>query len=338
MQNQNKKELLTLFVKSILMGTANKLPGISGGLVALITGFYHEMITSFKNINLKIFKVAFKGDIKKLITDYNILFLITILLGIVVSYFTTSKILDFFFKLSELNVWSFFYGMIVASLLILIKQNKLNNKKEIFFLIIGLLIGIILSFSEPIKENQNIFFVFICGMISICGMIIPGISGSFLLILLGNYKLLLVDSVNELIKLVNLSFGINNSTELDFHLIKILIVFSLGSLVGLITLSNLLSYLINKHKNTINQLIIGFTSGSLLIIWPWKKVITVNVENFNKINNLENPSNYLRYFPDISQTSNIIALGLILIGFAIVLYIENYGDRKKNIWSGRKEH
>lgn len=169
-------------------------------------------------------------------------------------------------------------------------------------------------------------------------MIIPGISGSFLLILLGNYKLLLVDSVNELIKLFNLTFGIDNSTDVDFSLIKILIVFSLGSLVGLITLSNLLSYLINKHKNITNQLIIGFVSGSLLIIWPWKKVITVNVEDFNKINNLENPSNYLRYFPDISQTSDIIALGLILLGFAIVLYIENYGIRKKNIWSGRKEH
>jgi len=228
--------------------------------------------------------------------------------------------------------------MIIASLLILIKQNKLNNKKEIFFLIIGLLIGIILSFSEPIKENQNIFFVFICGIISICGMIIPGISGSFLLILLGNYKLLLVDSVNELIKLFNFTFGIDNSTEVNFHLINILIVFSLGSLVGLITLSNLLSYLIKKHKNITNQLIIGFVSGSLLIIWPWKKVNTVNVEDFNKINDLENTSNYLRYLPDISQISDIIALGLILIGFAIVLYIENYGVRKKNIWSGRKEH
>ena len=338
MQNRNKKDLLILFIKSILMGTANKLPGISGGLVALITGFYHEMITSFKNINLKIFKVAVKGDFKKLIRDYNILFLLTILLGIVVSYFTTSKILDFFFKLSELNVWSFFYGMIIASLLILIKQNKLNNKKEILFLIIGLLIGIILSFSEPIKENQNIFFVFICGVISVCGMIIPGISGSFLLILLGNYKLLLVDSVNELIKLFNLTFGIDDSIEVDFHLIKVLIVFSLGSLVGLITLSNLLSYLINKHKNITNQLIIGFVTGSLLIIWPWKKVITGNVEDFNKINNLENTSNYLRYLPDINQTSNVIALSLILIGFVIVLYIENYGVRKKSIWANRKEY
>ena len=335
MQNRNKKDFLVLFIKSILMGTANKLPGISGGLVALITGFHHEMIITFKKINLKTFKIFIKGDLKKLKTDYNILFLITILSGIVVSYFTTSKILDFFFEISELNVWSFFYGMIIASLLILIKQNKINNKKDILFLIIGLTIGLILSISEPIEENQNIIFIFICGMISICGMIIPGISGSFLLILLGNYKLLLVDSVNELINLFYLIFKSNNNYEVDFNLIKILIVFSLGSVIGLIVLSNILSYLINKYKNITNQLIVGFVSGSLFIIWPWKKVTIENIVVHNKINNLEDTSNYLRYLPDITQPSNIIALVCIVVGFVVVLYIENYASRKKNIRPNR---
>ena len=338
MQKRNKKDFIILFIKSILMGTANKLPGISGGLVALITGFYQEMIITFKNISLKTFKIFVKGDFKKLKIEYNILFLITILSGIVVSYFTTSKILDFFFKISELNVWSFFYGMIIASLLILIKQNKINNKKDALFLILGLSIGLILSVSEPIEENQNIFFVFICGMISICGMIIPGISGSFLLILLGNYKLLLVDSVNELINLFYFIFNSNNSYEVDYNLIKILIVFSLGSIIGLIVLSNFLSYLINKHKKITNQLIVGFVTGSLFIIWPWNKVSTENIEGYYKISNLENSNNYLRYLPDITQPSNVIALGFIVIGFVLVLYIENYASRKKNIRPDRKEY
>ena len=331
MQHRNKKDLLILFIKSILMGTANKLPGISGGLVALITGFYDEMILTFRKINFKTFQILFSGNFKKLNSEYNIIFLITILLGIIFSYFTTSKILDFFFKISELNVWSFFFGMIIASLIILIRDNKINTFKKTVFLIIGLFIGLILSLSEPNSENQNIIFIFFCGMISICGMIIPGISGSFLLILLGNYKLLLVDSVDALINSIYIIFRVDITNEIDFQLIKILIVFSLGSVVGLIVFSNILGYLIKKHRSLTNQLIIGFISGSLFIIWPWNKVVLESSDGFKKLSNLDTESNYLRYLPDINETSNIIALACIVTGFMIVLYIENYASRKKNI-------
>ena len=338
MQNRNKKELFILLIKSILMGTANKLPGISGGLVALITGFYNEMINTFKKINFKTFTCIIKGNIREFNNNYNGLFLIIILLGIVISYFTTSQILDYFFKISELNVWSVFYGMIIASIIILIKKNKIKNKKEIIFLLLGLLVGLILSLSEPLSENKNILFVFFCGFISICGMVIPGISGSFLLILLGNYKLLLVDSVNTFIQLLKNTLGFQNPNEIDFELIKILIIFCLGSIIGLILLSNLLSFLIKKYTNQINQLIIGFVTGSLLIIWPWKKVYINSEQTINYFNNLEIINNYLRYFPDLSQSNNIIALIWILIGFLFVIYIENYASRKKNIWTNRKKH
>ena len=314
------------------MGTANKLPGISGGLVALITGFYHEMVITFKSLNIKTIKSLLRGDFKKIEKEYNGLFLVIVLSGIIVSYFTTSKILDYFFKISELNVWSFFFGMIIASLLILINQNKINNKNDIIYLSIGFSIGFLLSVSNPISENQNLLFVFFCGMISICGMIIPGISGSFLLILLGNYKLLLVDSVDALIESVYIIIKMDNFNDIDLNLIKILIVFSLGSVFGLILLSNILSWLINNYENVVNQIIIGFVSGSLLIIWPWKKS---NPEDFNKLNNLEISDNYLRYLPDLSQTKDIVALACVISGLVIVLYIEKYASRKKNIWTYR---
>tara|TARA_B100000768_G_C11284365_1_gene381076 strand:+ start:3788 stop:4795 length:1008 start_codon:yes stop_codon:yes gene_type:complete len=332
MQKRNKQDLLILFFKSILMGTANKLPGISGGLVALITGFYHEMVITFKSLNIKTIKSLLRGDFKKIEKEYNGLFLVIVLSGIIVSYFTTSKILDYFFKISELNVWSFFFGMIIASLLILINQNKINNKNDIIYLSIGFSIGFLLSVSNPISENQNLLFVFFCGMISICGMIIPGISGSFLLILLGNYKLLLVDSVDALIESVYIIIKMDNFNDIDLNLIKILIVFSLGSVFGLILLSNILSWLINNYENVVNQIIIGFVSGSLLIIWPWKKS---NPEDFNKLNNLEISDNYLRYLPDLSQTKDIVALACVISGLVIVLYIEKYASRKKNIWTYR---
>lgn len=267
MKERNRKFYLILFLKSILMGTVNKLPGVSGGLVALITGFYFEMINSLKKINLNTIKLF--PDLKKLNKEYNLYFLLTIFFGIIVSYFTTSQLLDILFRNHELKVWSIFFGMILASNILLIKKNKNWDLKSILFVFMGLVIGILISISEPISENRNLYFIFFCGFISICGMIIPGLSGSFLLILLGNFKLLLIDSVNSLYNSILILFGFKTDISHEIELIKIAAVFALGSVAGLILLSNFLSYLITNFKETINQVIIGFIFGSLFIVWPW---------------------------------------------------------------------
>ena len=267
MKERNRKFYLILFLKSILMGTVNKLPGVSGGLVALITGFYFEMINSLKKINLNTIKLF--PDLKKLNKEYNLYFLLTIFFGIIVSYFTTSQLLDILFRNHELKVWSIFFGMILASNILLIKKNKNWDLKSILFVFVGLFIGILISISEPISENRNLYFIFFCGFISICGMIIPGLSGSFLLILLGNFKLLLIDSVNSLYNSILILFGFKTDINHDIELIKIAAVFALGSVAGLILLSSFLSYLITNFKQTVNQVIIGFIFGSLFIVWPW---------------------------------------------------------------------
>ncbi len=267
MKERNRKFYLILFLKSILMGTVNKLPGVSGGLVALITGFYFEMINSLKKINLNTIKLF--PDLKKLNKEYNLYFLLTIFFGIIVSYFTTSQLLDILFRNHELKVWSIFFGMILASNILLIKKNKNWDLKSILFVFVGLAIGILISISEPISENRNLYFIFFCGFISICGMIVPGLSGSFLLILLGNFKLLLIDSVNSLYNSILILFGFKTDINHDIELIKIAAVFALGSVAGLILLSNFLSYLITNFKETVNQVIIGFIFGSLFIVWPW---------------------------------------------------------------------
>jgi len=267
MKERNRKFYLILFLKSILMGTVNKLPGVSGGLVALITGFYFEMINSLKKINLNTIKLF--PDLKKLNKEYNLYFLLTIFFGIIVSYFTTSQLLDILFRNHELKVWSIFFGMILASNILLIKKNKNWDLKSTLFVFVGLVIGILISISEPISENRNLYFIFFCGFISICGMIVPGLSGSFLLILLGNFKLLLIDSVNSLYNSTLILFGFKTDINHDIELIKIAAVFALGSVAGLILLSNFLSYLITNFKETVNQVIIGFIFGSLFIVWPW---------------------------------------------------------------------
>ena len=267
MKERNRKFYLILFLKSILMGTVNKLPGVSGGLVALITGFYFEMINSLKKINLNTIKLF--PDLKKLNKEYNLYFLLTIFFGIIVSYFTTSQLLDILFRNHELKVWSIFFGMILASNILLIKKNKNWDLKSTLFVFVGLVIGILISISEPISENRNLYFIFFCGFISICGMIVPGLSGSFLLILLGNFKLLLIDSVNSLYNSILILFGFKTDINHDIELIKIAAAFALGSVAGLILLSNFLSYLITNFKDTVNQVIIGFIFGSLFIVWPW---------------------------------------------------------------------
>ena len=267
MKERNRKFYLILFLKSILMGTVNKLPGVSGGLVALITGFYFEMINSLKKINLNTIKLF--PDLKKLNKEYNLYFLLTIFFGIIVSYFTTSQLLDILFRNHELKVWSIFFGMILASNILLIKKNKNWDLKSILFVFVGLVVGILISISEPISENRNLYFIFFCGFISICGMIVPGLSGSFLLILLGNFKLLLIDSVNSLYNSILILFGFKTDINHDIELIKIAAAFALGSVAGLILLSNFLSYLITNFKETVNQVIIGFIFGSLFIVWPW---------------------------------------------------------------------
>tara|TARA_B100000575_G_C23067270_1_gene614613 strand:- start:154 stop:1167 length:1014 start_codon:yes stop_codon:yes gene_type:complete len=337
MKKRNKK-LFVVFINSILMGTANKLPGVSGGLVALITGFYTEMVNSLKKLNYKTILLLFKGNFKKFDSEYNGYFLVAILFGIIVSYFTTSLILDYFFIKSELNVWSLFFGMILGSIIILLKNIKLVQKKDLFFLLLGLFFGILLSVSEPMMENKNLFFVFFCGLISVCGMIIPGISGSFLLILLGNYKLLLVDSVNNLLFYFEKYLGITNTNTVDYELINILLVFCLGSIIGLILLSKILSFLILKYYQQTNFTIIGFVMGSLFIIWPWKKVLENQEEISNSFKKINSNEDYFRYLPDLSQFDDLIALTWIFIGFIFVIYIENYGSGKTKLWFNRQKH
>ena len=306
MQSKNKSFYLVLFFKSVLMGTVNKLPGISGGLVALLTGFYVEMINSLKKLNLKFLKLLVQLKFKELDKGFNIHFLIVIFFGILVSYFTTSQLLDFLFVKYELQVWSTFFGMILASNIILIGSNKKWNLNSFLSIFLGLIIGILISISEPTTENKNLLYVFFCGFVSICGMIIPGLSGSYLLIILGNFKLLLVDSVNAVYNSFLILLGIGFNLKHDIELLNIAIMFALGSITGLLILSKVLSYLILNFNKTINQIIIGFVTGSLFIVWPW------NYSNQNFEFNVQNLDNFLWMF----------------FGLFIVLFFERYATKK----------
>ena len=264
---------ILLVVKGLAMGIANKVPGVSGGIVAIVTGFYPEFLLSLKRLNFNAFFMLITGKFKQFYRYTNTLFLSLIALGIVLSYFTVSRVLDIALIRYEQYVKALFFGMVVMSVLVLIRDFKKWELKFLLFSFIGLLVGITLTFFEPASENRNLFFVFFCGFVSIIGMTLPGLSGSFLLILLGNYALLLVDAVNAVWKFVveltqNPSAFSALAQEYN-ELLTILVIFIVGSIVGLVSISNLLHYIIIRFEQKLSALIIGFIIGSLPILWPW---------------------------------------------------------------------
>ena len=322
---------ILLFIKGLAMGAANKVPGVSGGIVAFVVGFYEEFIYSLQRVNLKAFKLLFNGRFKSFYQYVNGPFLSILILGMLFSYFSVSKILDYFLERREIFVWSLFFGMIIGSIYFISREFEDWNKKTVIAGVIGFLVGISISFLSPARENDNLWFVFFCGIISVSGMTLPGLSGSFILILLGNYVLLLVDSVNALYDTLS-EFLVGDfsviSNEERKRTLLILSVFTAGSAVGLVTLSHLLGYVLKHFKSITTAVIIGFITGSLGVVWPWKKTIFMLDEAGNHILDSNGDSiivNYSRYLPDPGNTETWWALAYIVLGIVLLVALEWYG-------------
>ncbi len=319
-----------LILKGLGMGAANKVPGVSGGVVAFVAGFYEEFIYSLQKINRKAFGLLINRRFKSFYRYINGQFLSLLILGMIISYFSVSKILDFLIIHYELYVWSAFFGMIVGSIYYIAKDFGDWNRKYIAYLLCGIIAGVAISFLEPAKENDNLLFVFFCGIIGVSGMTLPGLSGSFILILFGNYVLLLVDSVNALFDtftdIFSWDFSFVNDPE-RIQLLKVLSVFSLGSLVGLISLSHLLAYVLKRYKKATYAVIIGFIAGSLGVVWPWKeKVYAIDIAGNIKIdgNGREIITDYNRYLPSEFSVETMLAILFMFVGIIIVLSLDWY--------------
>jgi uncharacterized membrane protein len=331
------RDKIFLVLKGLGMGAANKVPGVSGGVVAFVAGFYEEFIYSLKKINGKAFKLLFNGRYKSFYNYINARFLGLLFFGMIVSYFSVSKVLDYLIKHYELYVWSVFFGMIIGSIYYINKDFEDWNSKTRLSLLIGISLGLGISFLNPAKENDNLIFVFFCGMISVSGMTLPGFSGSFILILLGNYVLLLVDSVNALFDtfsdIITADFSFIHNAE-RIRMLKVLVVFTLGSITGLIMFSNLLSYILKHYKSITISAIIGFIVGSLGGVWPWKRTkYKINESGSFLIDSRGEKviENYKRYLPELT-TETYYAIGYIFLGIAIILALEIYGQKT------RKQH
>lgn len=287
------------------MGIANVIPGVSGGTIALITGIYEDLINSLKSFDTKSLKLITSIHILGFIKHTNLYFLLAVFGGSIVSVFSIASLFKYLFTHYPILIWAFFFGLIIASIYFVGKRISKWNTATIISLVIGTLVAISLSFMTPASENDNLFFVFICGIIGISGMMLPGLSGSFILILMGNYELLMVTAI----------------TELNIPLLS---VFFLGSAFGLMSFSHILSWVFKHYKNQTLALLTGFILGSLSIIWPWKEVAeSIIIKGKEKI------IAYNWYFPNELNIENTLAILLILAGILSVYALENFAVNKK---------
>ena len=308
MSNRSISDYSLLILKGVAMGIANKIPGVSGGIVAVVTGFYEELIFSFQRINFKAVSLLFSGRFKTFWQYVNGKFLTALFVGIVLSYFTLSILLDVALTAYPTHVWALFFGLVLSSALILFQDFSNWNKKNVILGIIGLAVGLGLSILSPSDENTNLIYIFFCGYLSIIGMTLPGLSGSFLLILMGNYSLLLVDSVNALGRYI---FSIFSNIELlpqDETYALVFTVFLTGSLVGISTLSAIIHKIQLRARDELQAVLIGFVFGSLFILWPPNRI-----PNFTQIKSI---------------TNTIMAVFWGMIGLIIVFALDYY-ERKK---------
>ena len=305
-----------LFLKGLAMGAVNKIPGVSGGTVAFVTGIYEDLLNSIKRINFNAFKILFTKGFKAFYEEINGKFLTIVFSGVVASFFSVSLILDSLIEKYELYVFGLFFGMIVGSFYVIYYQLEKITTKSLIGIIIGILSGLLISFAENYNVGTSDLIIFFSGVIAISGMILPGLSGSYLLLLMGNYTLIMVDSVNALyftlIESASLDFTFINDPE-RLYLLKVLMLFTLGSIFGLIFLSNVLSSLLKNFKTITISIIVGFIAGSLVGVWPWKDEDMIG--------------NVSLFFPDLSIAQTWITIFNILIGILFVVLLERLANK-----------
>ncbi|MDH6305669.1 putative membrane protein [Parabacteroides sp. PF5-5] len=280
--NRQIKDYALIMLKGIGMGAADVVPGVSGGTIAFIVGIYEELIESIKSINASSLKLLFTGQLAAFWKAVNGNFLLSLVTGIAISIFSLAKVITYLLENHPILVWAFFFGLVLASTLFVSKDIKKWDWKTILCFIIGAVIAFYITVATPAETPNGLWFIFLCGAIAICAMILPGISGSFILVLLGKYYYIM-----EAVK------------SLD---IVTMLVFICGAVIGITSFSRLLSYLLHKFHDTTIAILAGFMLGSLNKVWPWKAEDAIS-------NILPNQLIWEGF-------------GLMILGFAIVYFLE----------------
>ena len=330
------QDYFIISLKGIAMGAADAVPGVSGGTIAFISGIYEELISTISNVNISLFRTLFTKGVKAFWQQANGNFLTALLLGIIVSFVSFMRLAKYLLEHHPILIWSFFFGLIVASIYFVGKQITKWGFATIISLIVGAVIAFYITTLPALANNDNSWFLFMSGAIAICAMILPGISGSFILIILGSYKTL------------------SNAFH-DFDIKKI-VIFATGAIIGLLSFSHILKWLFKHYHNITMALLTGFIFGSLNKVWPWKRTISVmedktgEIVSFNEISNLGTLNVFQKQTKDFDSYKTVLeesvyafnyseineyiypqtmpAIVLMIIGFLTIFIIEKLGSKK----------
>jgi len=298
------KDYLLLFGKGLTMGGADVVPGVSGGTIAFITGIYQELIDSIKSINFNTLKLLFNGEFKVFWKSVNGNFLMVLFSGIAISLKSLASLMTYLMEAYPIQLWSFFLGLILISSIVVLRQINKGSFGVVIAGIIGLIVSYFITSLSPAQTSDSYLMIFLSGAIAICAMILPGISGAFILLILGKYQLVV---------------GALGNFELD-----IIIVFILGALTGILSFVRVISWLLHKYHNLAVALLAGFMLGSVNKIWPWKQVIEYRLNRHGEqVPFIEENILPTQYF-DITGNSPLIieAILYLAIGFFIVVALE----------------
>lgn len=328
-------DYLFISLKGVAMGAADAVPGVSGGTIAFISGIYEELITTISGVNLNLFKTLIKQGFFAFWKQLNGNFLLALLTGIVISFVSFMRLAKYLIEQHPVLIWSFFFGLIVASIFFVGKQIKTWNLVTFVSLILGTLAAFYITTLPSMANNDNAVFLFFAGALAICAMILPGISGSFILVILGAYKTL-SDALSDF----------------DF---KKVAIFAAGALIGLLSFSRVLKWLFNNYKNTTLAVLTGFIFGSLNKIWPWKETLTVlekatgktvatsqitefgtievyqrKINDFETFKMVSEKSIWPLHYSDINKAVDpqiALAIGLMIVGFLTIFILEKVGSK-----------
>lgn len=312
-------DYILIFLKGIAMGAADVVPGVSGGTIAFISGIYQELINSINRINLDVFKNLKKNELKATWASINGNFLLALVCGIGVSVLTFSKIIMHLLETQPILVWSFFFGLVLASIVFIWKEITHWTPKSIISLLIGILLSYYITIAEPAHSPDSYWFLFLSGFIAIIAMILPGVSGAFILLLMGSYQTV-IGTINQLREgITQMNFEILGDALLKLGTI------ALGALLGLKLFSRLLTWMFTHHKNTTLALLIGFMIGSLNKIWPWKEILKTRVNSHGETVPFLEKSILPTDFS--GEPKIFLAVIMLLIGFFLIFGLEKFATR-----------
>lgn len=303
---RTKKENVLLALKGMAMGAVELVPGVSAGTIALLTGIYEEFINALKSFST-LLPVLKKDGLKGAWNHINGNFLVVLFAGMALGIASLLYLIKYLLEFQPIPIWSFFFGLIIVSCIFVGKTVKKWDIPQIFAFIIGTVLIYWVTGSTPTDSDHSLLMVFLAGMVAICAMILPGISGSFILVLLGKY-IYIIESLSEF--------------KLD-----VLITFGLGCVIGLVSFTHLLSFLLKKYHDITIALLTGFMLGSLNKIWPWKVTLETMVdrhgETVPKIQENVLPQNFITEDPQI-----LTAVLCAIVGFLLIFIIEKVAAKK----------